>query len=83
MLAAAPHQARPEAFVLPDPTGAQAETAALLRTYGGTLARPFDAATGNGVAGDPRAASAEAGRRILDGAAARLAEVIEAILRES
>ena len=83
VLAAAPHQARPDAFAPADSTGVQVETAALLRAYGGTLARPFSDATRNGVVGDPRAATPDVGRRLLDAAAARLAEVIEVILREA
>ena len=83
VMAAAPHQAKPHAFALPQPTGVQAETAALLRAYGGSLARRYDEVTRNGTTGDATPATAELGQQILDGAARRLAEIIDVLLRES
>jgi creatinine amidohydrolase len=83
VMAVSPHQAKPQAFSGPDPTGAQAESAALLRTYGGALARPYHEVTRNGVTGDAAAATAEVGQQILDGAARRLAEIIRVLVRES
>src|SRR5919107_81568 len=67
----------------PRPTGVQVETAALLRAYGGSLARRYDEVTHNGATGDATSASPEIGRQILDGAALRLAEIIEVLLREA
>ena len=63
--------------------GRQVETAALLRAYGGSLARRYDEVTHNGATGDATSASAEIGQQILDGAARRLAEIIEVMLREA
>jgi creatinine amidohydrolase len=83
VMAVAPHQAKPHAFTLPQPTGVQAETAALLRAYGGSLARRYDEVTRNGATGDATPATAELGQRILDGAAHRLAELIDVLLREA
>jgi creatinine amidohydrolase len=83
VMAVAPHRAKPSAFAAPQPTGHQVETAALLRAYGGTLARRYDEVTHNGATGDATSASAEIGRQILDGAARRLAEIIEVLLREA
>jgi creatinine amidohydrolase len=83
VMAIAPERAKPHAFTAPQLTGAQAETAALLRAYGGVLARPFDAVTYNGATGDATAATAEIGQQILDGAARRLNEIIEVLLREA
>ncbi|HEU5433326.1 MAG TPA: creatininase family protein, partial [Thermomicrobiales bacterium] len=83
LMAVAPERAKPAAFTTPDLTGRQADTAALLRQYGGTLARRYDEVTRNGATGDATAATAEAGRQILDGAAQRLAEIIEVVLREA
>jgi creatinine amidohydrolase len=77
VMAVEPHRAKPQ------PTGHQVETAALLRAYGGTLARRYDEVTHNGATGDATSASAEIGRQILDGAARRLAEIIEVLLREA
>src|SRR5579884_1344644 len=45
--AVAPALAKPAAHAAPEPTGAQAESAALLRAYGGTLARRYDEVTRN------------------------------------
>jgi creatinine amidohydrolase len=83
VLAVAPEQARPNSLAAPELTGSQAETADLLRAYGGTLARSYDEVTRNGATGDARAATTEAGHRILEGAARRLAEIIEVMLREA
>jgi creatinine amidohydrolase len=83
VMAVAPERAKPAAFTTPDLTGRQAETAALLRQYGGTLARRYDEVTRNGATGDATSATAEAGRQILAGAARRLGEIVEVILRES
>jgi creatinine amidohydrolase len=66
-----------------DLTGNQAESAALLGAYGGALARPFHEITRNGATGDATLATAELGRQILDGAAQRLVEIIEVLLREA
>jgi len=54
-----------------------------LRAYGGTRARRYDEVTHNGATGDATSASAEIGRQILDGAARRLADIIEVLLREA
>lgn len=78
-----PHRAKPHAFTAPRLTGAQVETAALLREYGGSLARRYDEVTHNGATGDATAATAEVGQQILDGAARRLAELIEILVREA
>ena len=83
VMAVEPHRAKPSAFAAPQPTGVQVETAALLRAYGGSLARRYDEVTHNGATGDATSASAEVGRQILDGAARRLAEIIEVVLREA
>ncbi len=83
VMAVEPHRAKPSAFAAPRPTGRQVESAALLRAYGGVLARRYDEVTHNGATGDATSASAEAGRQILDGAARRLAEIIEVLLREA
>jgi creatinine amidohydrolase len=83
VMAVEPHRAKPSAFAAPQPTGLQVETAALLRAYGGSLARRYDEVTHNGATGDATSASAEVGRQILDGAARRLAEIIEVVLREA
>ncbi len=83
VMAVEPHRAKPHAFTAPRLTGAQVETATLLRAYGGTLARRYDEVTQNGVTGDATLASAELGRQILDGAARRLAELIEVLLHEA
>lgn len=69
-------------FTAPEHTGAQAETAALLAAYGGALARPYHEVTRNGVTGDASLATAELGQQILDGAARRLAKIIDVMLRE-
>jgi creatinine amidohydrolase len=74
---------KPHAFSGPDFTGEYVESAALLRTYGGLLARRFDEVTRNGATGDATPATAELGRQILDGAARRLAEIVEVLLREA
>jgi creatinine amidohydrolase len=83
VLAIAPHLVRPAAFGPPEVTGRQAETAALLRAYGGVLARPYHEVTRNGATGDATDATAEIGQRILAGAARRLAEIVEILLREA
>ncbi len=82
VMAAAPHLGKPHAAA-PDFTGAQAETAALLGAYGGTLARRFEELTRNGVTADATPATLELGQQILDGAAQRLAEIIAVLLREA
>ena len=83
VMAVEPHRAKPSAFAAPRPTGRQVESAALLRAYGGSLARRYDEVTHNGATGDATSASPEIGRQILDGAARRLAEIIEVMLREA
>src|SRR5215218_9718132 len=83
VMAVEPHRAKPSAFAPPQPTGLQVETAALLRAYGGSLARRYDEVTHNGATGDATSATPEVGRQILDGAAQRLAEIIEVMLREA
>jgi creatinine amidohydrolase len=83
VMAVAPHRAKPHAFTGPELTGALAESAALLRAYGGALARPYHEVTRNGATGDATSATAEAGRQILDGAARRLAEIIRVLVRET
>lgn len=83
VMAVEPRLAKVEAFVGPQLTGEQVESVSLLRMYGGLLARRFDEVTLNGVTGDASGATAELGREILDGAARRLAEVIEVLLREA
>ncbi|HEU0116633.1 MAG TPA: creatininase family protein [Thermomicrobiales bacterium] len=83
VMAVAPQRAKPDAFTTPELTGRQADTAALLRQYGGLLARRYDEVTRNGATGDATAATAEAGRQILDGAAQRLAEIVAVVLREA
>jgi creatinine amidohydrolase len=83
VMAVAPHRVKPEAFAPPRPTGAQAETARLLRAYGGVLARPYHEVTWNGVTGDASSATAEVGRQILDAAGQRLAEIITVLLSEA
>ena len=83
VMAVAPHLAKPAAFSPAETTGAQAESAALLRAYGGVLARPYHEVTRNGATGDATSATAEVGQQILDGAARRLAEIVEVLLRES
>jgi creatinine amidohydrolase len=83
VMAVAPERAKPHAFTTPQLTGRQTETAALLRAYGGALARRFDEVTHNGATGDATPATAEIGQQILDGAARRLSEIIEVLLREA
>jgi creatinine amidohydrolase len=83
VMAVEPHRAKPSAFAAPRPTGVQVESAALLRAYGGSLARPYHEVTHNGATGDATSASPEIGRQILDGASQRLAEIIEVMLREA
>jgi creatinine amidohydrolase len=83
VMAVEPRRAKPHAFAAPRLTGAQVETAALLRAYGGSLARRSDEVTHNGATGDATSATAEIGQQILDGAARRLAELIEILLREA
>ncbi len=83
VMAVEPHRAKPSAFAAPRPTGVQVESAALLRAYGGSLARPYHEVTHNGATGDATSASPEIGRQILDGAARRLTEIIEVMLREA
>src|ERR687898_2681251 len=83
VMAVEPRRAKPSAFTAPQPTGRQVETAALLREYGGVLARRYDEVTHNGATGDATSASPEIGLQILDGAARRLAEIIEVMLREA
>jgi creatinine amidohydrolase len=83
VMAVAPQRAKPQAFTTAQLTGSQAETAALLRAYGGVLARRFDEVTRNGATGDATLATAELGEQILDGAARRLAEIIDVLLREA
>ena len=82
-MAVAPRRAKPHAFSTPQVTGRQAESAALLRAYSGVLARSYDEVTVNGATGDATMATAEVGQAILDGAAQRLAEIIEVLLREA
>jgi creatinine amidohydrolase/Fe(II)-dependent formamide hydrolase-like protein len=82
-MAVEPHRAKSSSFAAPQPTGVQVETAALLRSYGGSLARRYDEITHNGATGDATSATPKAGRQILDGAGRRLAEIIEVVLREA
>jgi creatinine amidohydrolase len=83
VMAVDPHKGKRDAFAGPELTGLQAESVALLRAYGGFLARPYHEVTRNGVTGDASSATAEIGRQILDGAARRLAEIVETLLREA
>lgn len=83
VMAVEPHKGKPHAVAGPELTGRQSESAALLRAYGGLLARPYHEVTRNGVTGDASAATAEIGRQILDGSARRLAEIVETLLREA
>jgi creatinine amidohydrolase len=83
VMAVAPHRAKASAFAPPQPTGRQVETATLLRAYGGSLARRYDEVTHNGATGDATSATPEVGQQILDGAAQRLTEIIEVMLREA
>ena len=83
VMAVEPHKGKPHAFAGPELTGVQTETAAMLRSYGGILARPYHEVTRNGVTGDASSATAEVGQQILDGSARRLAEIIEVLLREA
>ncbi len=83
VLAVAPECAKPGAFSAPDLTGRQAETAALLQAYGGTLARHYDEVTRSGATADATAATADLGRQMLDGAVRRLADIVEVLLREA
>lgn len=73
---------RPASFAAAERTGRQAESAALLQEFGGALIRPYDEATRNGTTADAAPATPEIGRRILAGAARRLAEIVETLLRE-
>lgn len=83
VFAVTPELAKPDAFTGADVTHGQEESAALLRAYGGSLARRYDEVTRNGATGDATGATPELGRAILNGAAARLAEIIEVMIRES
>lgn len=83
VLAVEPHKGKPHAAAGPELTGRQSESAALLRAYGGLLARPYHEVTRNGITGDASSATAEIGRQILDGSARRLAEIVEVLLRET
>jgi creatinine amidohydrolase len=83
VMAVEPHRAKPHAFAEPELTGFQTETAALLRAYGGVLARPYHEVTHSGTTGDARPATAEIGQQILGGSARRLAEIIQVLLREA
>jgi creatinine amidohydrolase len=82
VMAADPFLGKAHAFAAPEPAGQQAGTAALLGSYGGVLARPFHEITRNGVTGDATPATVELGQQILDGAARRLAEIVEVMVRE-
>ncbi len=77
-----PHLGKAHAFAAPDRTGTLTETAALLGAYGGSIARPYHEVTRNGVTGDATLATPELGQRIVDGAARRLADIIEVLLGE-
>src|SRR4051812_10543000 len=83
VMAVEPHRAKPHAFAAPQVTGRQAESASLLRAYSGLLARSYDEVTVNGATGDATMATAEVGQAILDGAAQRLAEIIDVLIREA
>lgn len=83
VMAVDPRLGKRETFSGPALTGAQAESAALLRQYGGLLARRYDEVTRNGVTGDASPATAEIGQQILDRSATRLAEIIDILLREA
>ena len=80
--AADPGLVRPEAFAAADLTGELAESDRLLRAHGGSVGRPYHRVTRNGATGDSRHATEEVGRALRDGAAARLAEIVETLLRE-
>jgi creatinine amidohydrolase len=80
VMAEAPTYARPEAFCAPDLVAEQQELSARLRPYGGVLGLPYDELTRNGATGDTRAATAEIGNQILDGAAMKLEEALEAFI---
>lgn len=82
VMAVDPRLGKPDAFTGPEGADRHQETAALLRAYGGILARPFHERTRNGVTGDASLATPEIGRQILAGAGARLAEIITIMLRE-
>jgi creatinine amidohydrolase len=83
VMAVEPHRAKPHAFAEPELTGFQTETAALLRAYGGVLARPYHEVTHSGTTGDARPATVEVGQQILDASARQLAEIIGVLLREA
>lgn len=83
VMAVAPQRARPEAAAAPDINDAMPASQRLLAAYDGLLARPYHERTRNGVTGDARPATPEIGRQILDAAGARLAVIIETVLRES
>ena len=80
MLAVDPAAARPAAFAPPELVAAQAALAAQLRAYGSASGATYDELTRSGSTGDTRSATAELGEQILDRAAARLAEVLEAFI---
>jgi creatinine amidohydrolase len=82
VLAAAPGLADASAFGPAEPTGELAQSHALLRAAGGVLARPYHEVTRNGATGDSGPATAEIGRRIIDGAGRRLAEIAETLIAE-
>lgn len=82
VLAAAPGLANASAFGAADLTGNQAQSSDLLKAAGGALARPYHEVTRNGATGDSRPATAEIGRRIIDAAGRRLAEIAEALIAE-
>ena len=83
VMAVMPQRGKPQAATGPDIVDAMPESQALLAQYGGILARPYHERTRNGVTGDARTATPELGQEILAAAGARLAEIIEVLLRES
>ncbi len=82
VMSVAPHLARTQSAAAPEFSGNQAESARLFAAYGGVLARRFEEVTRNGVTGDASAATPELGEQILSGAAQRLAEIIDVLIRE-
>lgn len=69
--------ARPAAFAPPAVVPAMVALTDELRRFGGTSGATYDQLTTNGATGDTRAANAEVGGRILDGAGQRLAALLE------
>ncbi|MFT4039370.1 MAG: creatininase family protein [Thermomicrobiales bacterium] len=83
VMAVAPQRGKPEAATAPEIIDPMPESQRLLAAYGGLLARPYHERTRNGVTGDARSATPEIGLEILGAAGARLADIIETIVRET